>query len=198
MADDPNLGAVPGTPMPLDDFEPYPPKWPKVVGWISIVLGSLGVICVSCSVAWLLTSKDLLKGNPQIDSNNLPPVMQISPIMAVQMGTGAALSLLLIAAGGLTLGRQKLGRILHIIYGVLGLLNGVFGFFVQFKQHAAMTAWVRDNPDSMFSKNHSPASLYIGLGCGGFFLLWPLFCVVWFSLVKRTHDQMLHGPRPLD
>jgi hypothetical protein len=191
MADDFNRGTGPGTPMPLDDFDPNPPRWPKVVGWISMIFGALGVLCVSCSVAWLFTAKDLMKGNPQIDVNNLPPVMHISPLMAVQLGVGAVSSILLIAAGGLTLGRQGLGRILHLIWGILALVNGLFGFFVQYQQQMAMAAWVKDNPDSVFSKNQSPANLYIGLGCGALFLLWPIFCLVWFGLVKRRAEQML-------
>lgn len=32
------------------DFDPEPPSWPKVIGIISIVWGSLGVICNACGL----------------------------------------------------------------------------------------------------------------------------------------------------
>ncbi len=197
MADELNRGGAPETPMPLDDFEPFPPTWPKVVGGVSLALGSLGIICAVCGGAMMVAMPDMMKGNPAIDPNNLPPFMKPSPLMFVQLGLGVVLAILLLAAGGLTLGRQKLGRTLHLIWAPPSFLSGLFGIFLQLQQQAAMKSWAAANPDSPFSKNQSPIGMIIGIACGVILsLAWPTFCMVWFLVIKRTHAQMLHRSQP--
>lgn len=167
-------------------------KWPVVIGIISIVWSSLGITCAGCGAGMLAMLPAMFK-----DQGPLPPTMQMSGLLAINMGLGVMMGILLLTAGILTLRRNATGGMLHMVYGVLGLPLVAFGTWVQFQQMAAMDQWVAENAGSPFARGHSSAGGMIGVVVGLVLgLAWPIFVLIWFGVVKRGAGSMGVRPAP--
>lgn len=185
--------AVPPTePMGLD-VEPELPKWPKVVGIISIVFAGVGLTCSGCGVVGMTLSPQLA-GMAGAQAGPLPPSMQFGAMQYVQVGVGVVLTLVLLAAGIATLRRRYTGRPLHLVYGVLTIPQLIWSIMTQLDVATKMNQWVAANPDSPFAQGHSPAGVWIGIGMTLLIgLPWPLFCLAWFGFVKTKPDDFTGG-----
>lgn len=167
------------------------PGWPKVVGIISICWGALGLVCGGCGALSLFLMPQLLAG--QGDVGELPPTMKPGPALMGLMVVSFGVSVLLIVAGWLCVLRRTVARPLHLVYAVTGLVSSVAMTVVQWRGMVEMERWVRENPESMFAKGYSPAGQLGGLLFGVVMgVAWPLFCLVWFGVVKRTRESF--GP----
>ncbi len=176
-----------------DDL-PEIPKWPKIVGIVSVVLGSLGLICNGCGTVYTFGAEQFLKmAEPQMGSP-APAVMIPSPILAVISLFGFLWAILLLIAGILAIARNPMTRITHLVYAVGGLVIVAVGTYLQMEQQAALSEWARQNPDSLWAQNaNSPmaaVSLYISVILGA---SWPIFCLIWFGLVKTRREQITGG-----
>lgn len=172
-----------------EDFglEAPAPSWPKVVGIISIVWGSIGILCTVLGVGATLVFRPMAE--QAAEGGPLPPTMDIGPLQIGQFALGFVVTVLLIVAGAATAGRKASGRGLHLFYGLMGLLSSLFGLFIGISQARAMTAWVAENPDSPFAKNHNETmAIAITLVMVAFFSLWPLFCVFWFGMLNKRPE----------
>jgi hypothetical protein len=168
-----------------------PPSWPKVVGIISIVWASLGLTCTGLGVLGLLFMP-MMAGAAQ--GQSLPPTMQPGILMWVNLAVGFVVVLLLMAAGISLVNRRPSGRSLHLVYGVTGILTSSYGLFVQWQGIQQMAQWRQANPTSPFAQGGSPTADLIGLLFGAVLgLAWPIFCLIWFGLIKRTHDSITGG-----
>lgn len=165
------------------------PAWPKVIGIISIVFGSLGVICGGLGIGWQLMMPGFLG---QMPGGAPPTLLNPNPI---NLGFGAVSTLwtiILIVAGALTVGRKPSGRTAHLAWALVAMIFGAVGIYMQMKMNAEIATWVADNPDADFSKQ--PQMPIIGYACAGFFGFgWPLFTLVWFGLVKRKASDLTEG-----
>lgn len=180
-------------PMPLDDFDPDPPSWPKVIGWISTGVGAFGLSCLACSAVGVFATPFMMQGQPGIDPNNLPPNMTPSPLMLVQMGLGAVLSVVQIIAGVLTINRQKSGRIVHLVWAGLGIVSGIVGLIIQVRLNQGFKDWVAANPSSPLARGGGGGPMvFVGYACSAVLGIgYPIFILVWFGVIKTTHAQML-------
>ncbi len=165
------------------------PAWPKVIGIISIVFGSIGVICGGVGIGWQLLAPGFMS---QMAGGAPPALMSPSP---VQLGVGAVSTLwtiVLIVAGAMTLARKPAGRTAHLAWAGVAMIFGAIGIYMQVKMNADIATWVADNPDSDFAKQ--PQMPIIGYICGGFFgFAWPLFTIVWFGLIKKKASDLTEG-----
>jgi hypothetical protein len=193
---DPNVQPdIPPTEPDLEDaLLPEPPAWPKVVGIISIVLGSIFLCCAGCGAIAPVVIFPWVQSTMKAQGQALPPTMQFGAMQWVSIAMGGALSLFLLIAGIMLVNRRPAARMLHLAYGVIAVLQGIWGIVMQFQANQAMKVWVQQNPSSPFAQNNSPVGFIIGLAIGiliGF--SWPVFCLVWFGLVKKTHEDMTGG-----
>lgn len=162
-----------------------PPAWPKVIGIISIVLGSLGLLCNACSLGGSALSGSLVQMMPPEAQADMQRQLQAqsSPLTMGLAAVGVLVSVLLIAAGATTLQRKPLGKVLHLAYGALGLLIAIGSIgagIVAANQLAA------SEPDAAKAAATRMGGI-IGAGVGGCVGgLYPLFCLVWFGVVKRN------------
>ncbi|MBM4108027.1 MAG: hypothetical protein FJ255_04350 [Phycisphaerae bacterium] len=166
-----------------------PPKWPKVVGIISIVWGSIGLVCVGCGAASPFLSGMFM---PPEMMNPPPPWAQPSPLMFASLGVSLIVTTVLIIAGAVTVGRKPAGKPLHLAYVVLGLLSMAFGIYVQLQQQAAIRQWALDNPDNPLAKSMQGGGIGQSIGMAfGIFLgaAYPLFCLVWFGFLGKRPDR---------
>jgi len=180
--------AEPGT---YDEYDqPEGPGWPKVVGTISIVWGSLSALLGACGLAFGALGANLMQG--MADGEELPPSMRMDPL---QIGTGVLgllLAVLLIVAGAFTVQRKPAGRTTHLLYAVLALVSALWGIQQVIARTAQMEQWANENPDSPFAQGFDPM-LNIILGAGAvviFGMLYPIFLLIWFGAVKKKASDM--------
>lgn len=176
----------------FDDLKPLP-KWPKVVGIISIVLASLGLICNGCSAGMSAAAETML-GMAEEQMGPAPDVMKPSTGMIAVAVASFMWSGVLLVAGILTVARNPAGRITHLVYAVGGIILTCASTYLGLKSLEAVGEWARQNPDNQWAQNASPTmgmiSITIGIVIG---LGWPLFCLVWFGFIKKTRDDFTGG-----
>jgi len=178
-----------GTP----DLPPVPPSWPKVIGIISIIWGSLGLVCGGCGMAMPIMMGAFMGGQGQ----TLPPSMTLNPPQLIVTAIGMVGSILLIAAGVSTVSRKPVGSMLHIAYALLSVPISLLATYFAWKSQGQMAQWVLDNPSNpMAQAMSSPgqqAGQMIGLAFGVLLgLAYPIFCLVWFGIVKKPSE--IGGP----
>lgn len=170
------------------------PGWPKVLGIISICWGVLSLGCVGCGLLGPALQSAMIPPEQAKDFPVLPP----DPAQYAQLGLGGVFAVLLIVAGAMTAGRHILGRTLHLVYAVAAFPLLGLAVWVTMRQQAAMNQWIADNPDSQFAgqmKAMSGVSSMLGIGLSIIFgLAYPIFLLVWFGAVKRTHASMTGMP----
>ncbi len=174
------------------------PQWPKVVGILSIVWGSLGTLCGGCSAGYFAFMPQLLKAAEE-QMGPAPKEMIPSPPMIASLAFGALVTVLLIVAGILTVRRSIAGRMAHLLYAVTSIAGtAVYTIFALQYQHA-MADWVQKNPGDKWA---GQAGMQMGSGMQNIMTVimvalsvaWPVFCLVWFGLVKRTQASMTGMP----
>lgn len=185
---------TPRPPTEADDFTlpPEPPAWPKVIGAISIALGSLALVCGGVGLAFsIFVLPDMLGVT---GTQDLPPSMQPDPLMWAVTILSFGVEVLLIVAGIATLLRLIAGRWLHLLYAAARIGFTIWGMYYAYTSSQEMTKWVADNPDSPFAQNYNETfQLISAIAFSSIGLLWPVFCLIWFGLVKRTKESMTGG-----
>jgi hypothetical protein len=177
-------------PVMPNDLPNEPASWPKVIGIISIVWGSIGLLCGICGIGGLLFSGAIVNIVPPEQQEQMRAQMaaQQSPIMFVHYGIGFLLAILLLIAGIQTLRREPLGRTLHLAYGVLGTLSALFGAFLGWGVIHAQGAQLVGNAQQ---QQMQQMGSYFGLAFGVCFgLAYPVFCLIWFGVVKRDSRDL--------
>ncbi len=181
-----------------DDFDLNPPpKWPKVVGIISIIWGTLGLTCTGCGIG----SPAILgmMFGPMLNGAPLPPAWQLGTVDYIVTAIGGLMAVLLIIAGIQTILRKRLGWALHLVYGLVVVPVTIASALNGFAKQEGMAQWAQDNPDNPIAEgiNRGGPDQMIGLVMGVlvilFFMLYPLFCIIWFGLVKNKHEHMTGG-----
>lgn len=172
-----------------------PPKWPIPVGIISIALGGLGLICSGLGLA----ANPMLAGlmAQALEGDPLPPTMRFGPLDYTLAGVGAVLSLLLVIAGIMLIGRHPVSRLMHLLYAVVTIPVSILQLLQQSTKQADMAQWAAEYPDNQIAQGFNAGGpgqefgplvgMCIGGGLGiGF----PLFLFVWFMLIKTRPEHI--------
>lgn len=180
-----------------------PPKWPKVVGIISLVWGILNIGCVGCLIIGTLMPMMFTKEMEQQFPDGLPPQIANGPTMLtwVLIGVGVFLAAWLVVAGITLLTRKYAARALHLIWAVASALSAFVSMYNQMGQQQELHQWMRDHPNSKFAQQQASfgsigeiVSWVVGLGVG---LGYPIFCGVWFGAVKKKPEEYSRGVEQL-
>jgi hypothetical protein len=166
------------------------PGWPKVIGTISIVWASLGLLCGGCGMIFLVAMPTFMKGAVE-KLGPMPPPMLPSPEQMVLGGIGFLWAIVLLVAGITTVTRRPIGRPLHLIHGAVAIILGVLAIFFQVRQQGELAAWAAANADSGWAKQMNAPGSSIGRTLGLAFTVllsfaWPCFCLAWFAPSKRS------------
>lgn len=170
-----------------------PPRWPKVVGIISIVWASLGLACGVCGMAGPFISTYFV---PPEMKGQMPP-MAPPPLMLAAQVAGMANAVLLLVAGIMLVSRKPVSKPMHLVYGLLSFPLFVVTMMLSMQQQAALAQWAQQNPDTPYGKAMQGPGAALGqtigwvIGC--LMMLYPVFCVIWFGFVKRR--AVLDVPR---
>jgi len=172
-------------------FRPDPPAWPKVIGIVSIVLSSLGIGCTGCMGVWLAIMPSFMKGAEE-KMGPMPSVIQPQPIALVFMAMGALWAFMQLAAGVTTVRRKPVGRPLHLVHALGALVLTTIGLYFQWQQQQAIQEWIRTNQGTQWAQALSGNKMgsIIGFAFGAALGYgWPVFCLIWFGLLKKRPEQ---------
>lgn len=190
------------------DLGGEPNTWPKVIGIISIVWASLGMICNGCgAVSPLFQSFAMNMVPPEQQAQMQQQAAAQNPAFTVAMSLiGICLSLLLLFAGIQTLRYRWKGRMLHLVWGGVSLLaaivGAIFGFGQMKTQLAAQIQQMQSDPNMAGQAQQMQgvveSTAYGMYGCMVFLsIVYPLFTLIWFGLIKTRQEQMGTPPQEL-
>lgn len=187
---------------PLDDLPPEPAQWPKVVGTISIVVASLAMVCNSCSAlgpmmqSWAMSMVPPEKQEEVRQQQQQWAAFQPGAVEYVLMVLKVILAALLLAAGISLLGRKRIARTLHLVWAALVMVVIGTGLVLAILRWPEQSKALREASGQAGS---STVTFSIAIGCVTILLslAWPIFCLIWFGLVKRDgRDLDGGGPEP--
>lgn len=167
-----------------------PPKWPKVVGIISIVWGSIGVLCNGLGLVGTVLTPQMMQMAAQEMEGGMPPqVTQPNMWYAVMGVLSILMSIGLILAGIFTVNRKPAGRTFHLAVAVGTLILVAISLPLQWANMTAIGEWVANNPDAEFSQNYTPMGSMVGMAvsvvlAGG----WPIFLLIWFGALGKRPE----------
>lgn len=183
-------------------LEPQRKSWPKVIGIISIVWGSLGLVCNGCGLIGQMFQSAFMGMIPQPQGPNaqqvppIPDVMKPTMLDFASMGANMVICVVLIIAGSMLVARNPKGRMLHLAYAGLSILATLIGTALAVQKQSAIAAWAKQNADNLWAKQQSQAGsfAFIGIGIGVLIgLAYPLFVLIWFLAVKRDTREITEG-----
>jgi len=187
-------------PADVDYFdEPELPKWPKVIGIISICFASLGIVCGGIGTAWMFMQPGIMQSAAGQMEGGMPPQMtQMNTALLAPTIFGFAIAVFLLVIGIMCILRKPLVRPLMFVYAVLAVAVTLWSTSVQMGMQDEVAEWVQQNPDSEFAKQFNSGaqavSQLIGLTIGlTISLAWPAFCLFWFGFVKTKPEQFTGG-----
>jgi len=187
--------APPTEPGEIDDFK-EPPRWPSVVGVIGIVWGALGLVCGGLGSAWMMIGPRFMQSGAGQMQGGMPPVMTtFQPGQFALTIVGTVWSLYLIVCGAVCASRKPIARPMTLLWAVVAIALTAVSMKMQLDLQAEIAQWVKDNPTADFSKTQQGPGAAIGRMAGLAFglifgLAWPVFCLVWFGVVKTKPEQM--------
>ncbi len=178
-----------------------PSKWPKVVGVLSIVFGSIGVLYWGCcnigGGAAATVVPQLLANNP--DAQNVPMVDSTGVYDAAYFAVGGAnavWALVLLISGIMLVKRSRNARFFSMFWAVLKILLLVVSAYVAYgvagRNAEAMRVYIAENPDlpgTGMMKIGAEVNPWIGVLIGvAYTLPYPLFLLIWFMRGKIRRE----------
>jgi MFS family permease len=166
-----------------DDWS-EPPKWPKVVGIITTILASLGLVCGGLGAA---------STAGQVASQGGSYYM----ITLAMQVVGLVVAIIGIFAGVTTILRKKQGRMLHLVWASATLVLFVVSMAMlpeamkqanaQISQGVASGEIPPEAEETARTIGLVMMIVFVSIGAvlSG---LWPLFCIVWFGAKKKRPE----------
>lgn len=175
---------------------PARPTWPKVIGIMSIIFGSLAVFCGGIAVFSPLMFAGMVE--PQLNGDPIPPNMKIAPATIALTAFSLLFNFVLIGAGVLAVQRKPVTRWTHLGYAVLMVPMTLAAVWWQFEVQAQTLAWAEQYPDNPIAQQQITQNQQMGnaLAIIGavitllITLAWPLFCMIWFGLIKTKPSHV--------
>ena len=171
------------------------PKWPKVIGVISILFGTLGLTCGGIGLAWAGIAPGFLE--QALEGDPFPDGMKMHAVDYAIGGLGLLLALLLLVAGITCVTHRPITRVMHIAYGCCGFPLSIWSYLNQMAKQEALQQWAQDYPNNPIAQGMDPSNpaaavgqiiglvVFVLLGLGI-----PAFYLVWFGLIKTRPEQI--------
>lgn len=195
MTSFPSSASPPVTPGPIE-FEAEPPSWPKVIGIISIVWGSLGVVCNACGLVGQMAGDAFVNMVPPEQREQMKAQMAQSGSVA-QMAVyvvSTLLAVLLIVAGVQLLQRKPIARMLHLVYAGFASIATIVGTVVAWGAIEAQMQQMTSDPALAQQASAMKGGMYVGVAFGVLIgLAYPLFLLIWFLAIKKDANLIAQG-----
>ncbi len=174
------------------------PKWPKVIGVLSILYAAFGLTCGSIGIAFASFTPSLIEG--QLDGDPVPDGMVMHSLDYLYAGVAISLAALLLVAGITAVTHRPMTRMLHLVYAGCSIPLTVLSYLNQTAKQASIQEWAEQYPNNPIAQSMSPGNmgatigqtiglvLLVGLGFGI-----PMFYLIWFGLLKTKPEQITGG-----
>jgi hypothetical protein len=175
------------------------PRWPKVIGILSIIWGGIGTVCGGLGMLVLPFSSQLsgmaLQNGEPTPYGNVPTATDYT-IGAIGFG----LAVLLVFAGISCVSYRPVTRMMHLLYGLLSIPIVVWSYLNQQHKLELNMQWAKEFPDNPIAQSYNGGGggaaigqviglvVLIVLGFGV-----PLFYLIWFGLIKTKPEQITGG-----
>ena len=172
------------------------PRWPKVIGIISIVWGSLGLVCGGVGTAWAVVAPSFME--QALDGDPMPDGMKMHAADYGIMGLSLGLALLLLFAGIAAVSYRPVTRMMHLTYGLASFPVVIWSYLNNNAKQASLQEWAQQYPDNPVSQSMQGQGAAAGQLVGLVLLILlgfgvPLFYLIWFGLLKTKPEQITGG-----
>lgn len=179
------------TPQVSSDFDmpSAPPAWPKVVGIISIVLASLGLVCGVCGL--IQNGMAFAQGGAEMQMPEGKTMQMPAPslLSIVLMALGWLWSLMLLTAGIMTVKRRANGRTLHIVYAGVSVFVGIASLIVSWMDAQRTIEALSSEPNLAQMAGFIKMMVFLFMCIGAVFGLgYPIFCLIWFGMLGKRPE----------
>jgi hypothetical protein len=183
---------APTPPLDAPQLPEEPPKWPKVMGLLSVTVASVGLLLGLCGVG-MITLLAVFRDKIEAQNGKMPDVFLPSAPQAVLGLLGFVWATLLLVAGIATLTRRRSGRSMHLVYAACSLVAGPIGLVLGVLQQKAIFDWNSANSGSEWAKHSNPTVAFAFMGIGVLIgIAWPLICLIWFAPAR--HSPEINAP----
>lgn len=180
---------------PQHPMDPAPPvsymgmdepasKWPTAIGTISIVLGSIGLLCYGCNSLSNIASP-MFSGMIPPEQRPPDPPAHLAAIQISQLCIAFLLSLWLLIAGIGLVKRRRWSRSNHIAWAFAKILISVVSAVISFVVLEDFVNMINDQmstggqtPPFTFSSQLFMIILIVSIV---WYLIYPIFVLIWFS-----------------
>jgi hypothetical protein len=186
---------------------PAQPGWPKVIGILSIAIGSLGILAHACGLAGTIFGGLAMSMIP--DASKIPAdqqaalssISQNAPIMAVGSGLSMIAAIMLLVAGVQCLRRKPATRTLHFAWIAVRVLAAIVATIAAYMQYNTQMAMINQAGTPLpagfggFMMGMGVAMVFIGFLWA---MAYPIFVAIWFMrslVVAEINRWRSEGPR---
>ena len=173
------------------------PKWPKVIGIISICWGALSLTCTGLMSVWAFLVPKLIDDRA-LEGAPMPEAFTLNTTDWMVIGISLSLIIVLIFAGITCVGRRPITRVLHLVYAGVSVPLTVWSYINQTAKQATLAEWIETYPDSPLAEQMQSQGQQAGQAVGliltivlGFGI--PLFYLIWFGVIKTKPEQITGG-----
>lgn len=177
---------------------PTGPKWPIVIGILSLVFGTGAFLQQAFAALGIFIVRNQMQqfANQGADQAKIDEYLVMYKSFAIQSSiTLSLVALLLVLSGILLLKRRRITAILHQVWAVLKILAGGYFLFKSQSMTRLQMSIMLDSPSMGAGKsgaqaaemvgNITSAAMWVGAAFGFVFLaLYPIFLIVWFNRAK--------------
>ncbi|MFG0258689.1 MAG: hypothetical protein ACF8GE_12395 [Phycisphaerales bacterium JB043] len=182
----------------FDEIEEFVPKpgWIKPVGVISIIWGAIGLLLSLLGGVWIFVGPSLMQSAAGNMQGGVPDVMlSINLPLAAAVVVGLIWAVFLLISGIMLLVQSPLARTCFLIYALGGVVITLGSTWVNLDYQEQIAQWIEANPDADFSQQAGAQSggmlgLVLGIVLG---LAWPVFCMIWFGVIKNRPEHYTAG-----
>jgi len=174
------------------------PKWPVVIGIVSIIWGGFWLLCGGLGIAFLPLAPRFME--QALEGDPIPYGMVPTATDYIIGVSGILGSLLLLFAGIMAVSRRPVTRPMHIVYGVITIPLSLWSYLNQMGKAALNAEWAEDFPNNPMATgmgtDTTQAAFGQILGLIITILLGvciPLFYLIWFGLIKTKPEQITGG-----
>ena len=171
-------------PSEVGELPPKPSGWPTALGAISIVFGSLGLVCYGCVSVNTVLSPWLVTMVPEDQRPVTPQGIQLF-VQIFQMCAATGLSVWLLIAGIGLIRRRPWARshalgwsVVKLLLTLVSTVTGVAFLGETVKQVNSQLAGSQGTP--MFTVTVPMMLAFMAVSLA-WFVVWPLFLLIWFS-----------------
>ena len=172
------------------------PKWPLVIGIISIAWGSIGLLCGGLITVWRAVMPGMVE--QALEGDPLPDAMVMDASDWIIAVGSLGLALLILFAGIACVTRRPITRVMHLLYAILTIPLVVWSYMISTADQEQLKQWVEQYPNNQISqqvqRQNASVNELIGLVLTivlGFAI--PLFYLIWFGLIKTKPEQITGG-----